>query len=101
MTPPDRGPQELLPTTRIGRTEFLSADVGDKHVLMNVEKQAYIGLDRVGKNIWDRLEEPQTIASLCEKLLTAYDVSDRTVLERDVREFLDNLRLYGLVEVLS
>jgi len=93
-------PQELLPTTRIGRREFIAADVGNKHVLMNVENGIYIGLDAVGKGIWERLEEPQTIAKLCEDLQRVYEVLDQPIFEREVTDFLGNLRLHGLVEVI-
>jgi len=90
----------LLPSTRIGRRDFLGAAVGNKHVLMNVDKGIYIGLDAVGKAIWDRLEVSQTIATLCDDLQTIYQVSDRTRFEGDVTEFIRNLRLHGLVEVV-
>ena len=93
-------PRELLPTTRIGRRDFIAADVGHKHVLMNVEKGVYIGLDVVGKDIWQRLEQPQTISELCDSLRSAYEVPDRAIFERDVRDFISNLRLHGLVEIL-
>jgi hypothetical protein len=92
---------QLLPGTRIGRRSFLAAPVGDKHVLMNVDKGIYIGLDAVGKVIWDRLEVAPTIATLCAELQTIYEVSDATRFERDVTEFIGTLRLYGLVEVLT
>jgi len=94
------GPHELHATTRVGRKEFLGADVGDKHVLMNVENGVYIGLDGVGKGIWERLEEPQTIASVCEQLKTDYLVSDQGLFEHDVLEFIAALRLHGLLEVI-
>jgi len=96
----DSSPQELLPTTRIGRREFIAADVGNKHVVMNVEKGIYLGLDDVGKGIWERLEEPQTIATLCERLRMAYEVPDRPRFEREVIEFIANLRLHGLIDVI-
>jgi hypothetical protein len=91
---------ELHATTRVGRKSFIAADVGNKHVLMNVDKGTYIGLDEVGKNIWQRLEEPQTIASLCEQLRKAYQVSEPALFERDVMEFIGNLRLQGFVEIV-
>jgi hypothetical protein len=91
----------MLPsTTRIGRKEFIAADVGDKHVLMNVEKGVYLGLDGVGRAIWERLAEPQTLAALYEGLQTTYQVSDRATFEHDVTEFIEQLRLHGLVEVI-
>ena len=100
MVRSDSSPQELLPTTCIRRKDFLAADVGNKHVLMNVEKETYIGLDDVGRNIWARLEEPQTIATLSEGLTTVYQVPDRPQFERDITEFIAKLRLLGLVETI-
>ena len=55
MMSSDPGPAELLPTTRVGRKESIAADVGNKHVLMNVERGIYVALDAVGKGIWERL----------------------------------------------
>ena len=96
----DSSPQELLPTTRIGRRGFLAAEVGNKLVLMNVDKGVYIGLDDVGKGIWELLEAPRTIASLCDDLEAVYAVSDRLSFERDVTEFVGALRLQGLIEAI-
>ncbi|HEX4511476.1 MAG TPA: PqqD family protein [Burkholderiaceae bacterium] len=98
--PPGRA-HELLPTTLIGRRAFVAADVGGKHVLMSADKGVYIGLDAVGKAIWQCLETPLTIAALCELLEAAYLVSDRAAFERDVTNFIEGLRLNGLVEPLS
>lgn len=101
MLKSDSSPQELLPTSRIARRQFLATDIGDKHVLMNVDNGVYLGLDAVGKGIWECLEQPQTIAALCEQLQAVYQVSDRTRFERDVTEFIGSLRLHGLVEIIS
>ena len=92
--------QELLPTTRIGRRAFIAADVAGKHVLMSEDKGVYVGLDAVGKAIWQHLETPLTIGALCEQLRADYLVSDRPSFERDVTNFLEGLRLHGLVETL-
>jgi len=94
------GPRELLPTTRIGRRAFIAADVGGKHVLMNVDKGVYIALDAVGKAIWQRLEAPLTIAALCEQLRATYLIDEQAAFERDVTTFIEGLRLNGLVETL-
>lgn len=96
----DEQPHELLPATRIGRRAFIAADVAGKHVLMSEDKGIYIGLDAVGKAIWQRLETPLTIAALCEQLQADYLVSDRPAFERDVIAFIEGLRLHGLVETL-
>lgn len=82
------------------RSEFLATAVGNKHVVMNVDKETYIGLDAVGKAIWDRLESSPTISALCGDLQTIYEVTDPTRFEADVAEFIGNLRLHGLVRVV-
>lgn len=92
--------RELLLATLIGRRAFIAADVAGKHVLMNTERGIYVGLDEVGKAIWERLETPLTIATLCEQLQETYLVSDRAAFERDVIDFIEGLRLHGLVEPL-
>ena len=90
----------LSGSARIVRTAFLAAAVGNKHVVMNVDKGTYVGLDAVGKNIWDRLESSPTITALCDDLQTIYQVADRARFEGDVAEFIGNLRLLGLVQVM-
>src|SRR5688572_11419536 len=96
----DSSPQELRLESRVGRREFIGTDVGNKYVLMAVESGTYISLDPVGKGIWERLKEPQTLGALCEQLQLTYLVADRTLFERDVIEFIGNLRLQGLVEIV-
>jgi hypothetical protein len=91
---------ELLPTTRIERRAFIATDLGGKHVLMSVDKGIYLGLDDVGKAIWQHLAEPLTIAALCELLQATYHVSDRAGFERDVLEFLQSLRFHGLLDAV-
>jgi len=92
---------DLVPTTRIERRTFIAADLGGKHVLMSVDKGLYLGLDDVGKAIWQHLAEPLTIAALCETLQATYHVSDRAVFERDVIQFLQSLRFHGLIDAVS
>ena len=93
--------QELAVTTRIERRAFIAADVGGKHVLMSVDKGVYLGLDDVGKAIWQHLAEPLTVAALCQTLQATYHVSDRGAFERDVIQFLQSLRFHGLIDVAT
>jgi hypothetical protein len=94
-------PREVVSTSWIERKPFLEAAVGGKHVLMSVEHGIYIGLDDVGKRIWDCLAAPQTIATLCNELGKEYLVGDQPTFERDVVDFVASLRLHGLVQVIE
>jgi hypothetical protein len=89
----------LLPSTRIGRGDFLGTEISGQLVLMNATKGNYVKLDDIGSQIWQRLERPMTVAELCEGLQGSYNV-DGSVLERDVITFLENMRIQGLLEVV-
>jgi hypothetical protein len=89
----------LLPSTRIGRADFLGTEISGRLVLMNAIKGNYVKLDDIGTQIWQRLERSMTVAELCEDLQAVYDV-DGSVLERDVITFLENMRIQGLLEVV-
>ena len=90
---------ELLAATRVGRAQCLSADIGTKLVLMSTDRGNYVGLDEVGAAIWERLEPPRTIAAICDELHAVFE-ADRTTLERDVREWVRQMRVQGLVDIV-
>jgi len=94
-------PRNVASTSWIQRKPFLETTVGSKHILMSVEHGIYIGLDDVGKRIWDCLAEPQTISTLCNEVGKGYLVDDQSTFERDVVDFVTSLRLHGLVQVID
>jgi hypothetical protein len=62
------------------------------------KNDVYYGLDPVGKQVWQLLQEPTTLAQICDILKADYDV-EPAQLESDIRELLEQLAEQGLVEI--
>jgi hypothetical protein len=77
------------------RGEWLSAMLGGEMVMMRDGK--YIGLSEVGVRIWDLLETPQDIGSLCAQLQREFAVDEATC-RAEVENFLGQLAEHGAVE---
>jgi len=66
--------------------EVLSASLDNELVLLSIENNRYFGSGEVGRRIWDLCEQPSSVATVVDKLLTEFDV-DRQQCEADVLEF--------------
>ena len=71
--------------------EVLFGDLDDEIVMMSVEKGCYYSLDLSATRIWELLEEPATLRSLCDQLVKEYEIDPETC-QRDVIAFLDKLQ---------
>lgn len=78
----------------------VSCVLNEEVAVLNVERALYFGLQGVGAFVWDRLEEPRTVAALCDEVLAEFDVP-QDVCQHDVIAFLDSLREAGLVDFVS
>lgn len=65
-------------------------------VILNLESEAYYGLDEVGTRMWEVLSTSTTLEGAFEQLLSEYDV-EPTTLRTDLQEFVDQLATHGLV----
>lgn len=82
-------------------SEQISSKVAGETVILNHSKGAYYGLDEVGVLIWDTLEKgPQTIESLCEAVVSEYDVDPDTC-KSDIDGLLKDLISEKLVEIIK
>lgn len=70
--------------------------VGDDHLAIDPEAGYCWALDRVGLRIWELLDSPATVGSLCARLGQEYAVDEETCL-RDVTDLLGSLVEEGLV----
>jgi len=78
--------------------DWLAARVGDELVMMSAAKGNYIGLSEVGARIWELIETPRTIDSLCDALVAEYDV-DPAACRAEVDTFLTTLGEHGAVRL--
>lgn len=76
---------------------FIMSPVGDEIVLMNIETGKYLGINRVGTEVWNLLEQPKTFNQLLEEILNEFEVTKQQA-EDEVKIFLSQLDNYNLIE---
>jgi hypothetical protein len=82
-------------------SDQISSKVAGETVILNHNKGAYYGLDEVGVLIWDTLETgPQTIDTLCEAVLSEYEIDPETC-KGDINVLLKDLIAEKLVETIE
>ena len=83
----------------VARTdESLSATLDGEAVLLQPEAGMYYGMNEVATLLWERLEEPATVADLRAELRSEFDV-EAAVADRDLRAFLADVEAADLLEI--
>lgn len=77
----------------------LTAPVDGELVMLDRRSSRYFGLDPIGHRIWELLEEPRSVESLCTALQSQFDVSPETC-QADVLRFLEQLEQAELLDVV-
>ena len=78
--------------------DWLAAKVGDEMVMMSAAKGNYMGLSPVGARIWELLETPRSMESLCRALVGEYDVDPATC-RAEVDSFIGTLSQHQAVRI--
>jgi hypothetical protein len=92
-------PGPIADVTMISRSpSVLAAEVEGEIVMMSIERGSYFGLDDIGSDIWKRIEQPCTFATLIDGLAVAYD-ADRATITADVRALLDRMAEQDVVRL--
>ncbi len=81
-------------------THQVSCKIHEEVAILHTERAIYFGLQGVGAWIWDALEQPRSVADLCESIESEFDVSPDEC-QADVVQILANLREEGLVDVVE
>ncbi len=76
--------------------DVLATNMGDETVLLSPQTGTYYGLNSVGQRILELVREPRTLDEVVKMLAKEYDV-ERTMLERDVMAFVQDLVRHSLV----
>lgn len=76
--------------------EPVAVELDRSVVMMSVDQGMYFGLEGTGPRIWSLLEQPRSVAQLCEDLMREFAV-DAEVCRREVCAFLEELRRAQLV----
>ena len=78
--------------------ELPSAEVDDDLVLIDLATNNYLGLDSIGRRIWELIETPRRIDALCATLAETHSGAGDEI-RADVIAFLGELHDEGLVLV--
>lgn len=76
----------------------LAAEVDSEIVMMSIEHGRYFGLDDIGSDIWKRIEQPCSFATLIEALTADYD-ADRDTIAKDVTALLTQMAEQDVVRL--
>jgi len=72
--------------------------VDDDLVILNIATGRYIGLDDIGRHIWDMIEAPMRVGDICEALAQQYR-GDADAIAADAKTFLEELAGEGIIRV--
>lgn len=78
----------------------LASQIQEEVVLMNLERGYYYSLDDIGSDIWHSLEQPVSVASLCQSLAAKYNAEAATV-TADVLTLLNKLLEHDLIAIMG
>lgn len=89
----------LTSNSTIVRSEsIMFSDLDGQTIMLNIETGEYYDIDPVGSDIWNRIEQPKSVADICQDLLQVYSVSLEKCQE-DMLPFLSELVDLGAIEV--
>jgi PqqD family protein of HPr-rel-A system len=76
------------------------AELDDEAVLLDVETGVYFGLNAIGTQIWNALQQGASPAEIVRQVLAEYEV-EPPALQADVAEFLATLQARGLIREVA
>ena len=88
---------DLTQKVKFADTVF-AQEVDGEMVLLDMNSENYFGLDAVGTDIWQAMQEEENLEKVLEILLEQYDVEEE-VLKNDLLAFVQKLQENGLVQV--
>jgi hypothetical protein len=84
----------------VRQSDLLSTTIGGDLVILNGATDTFIGLDEIGRHVWELLETPRRVDDICDRLASCY-AGDRDVIDRDVMAFLGELCAEDLVRLVT
>jgi hypothetical protein len=90
-----------LDTVIARRTDLMTSELSETElVMLNIERGSYYGMAETAKVIWNQLDEPRSIATVCAHLRTQFAVDQETC-ERETLAFVNEILKDDLVRVVE
>lgn len=77
---------------------FISSDLDEAVVMMDIEKGLYYSLNAVGAEIWEMIENPIAVKTICYNLSSEFDV-DEEKCESEVITYLKKLLDFNIISI--
>ena len=74
--------------------------VDDDLVMMDIKSGNYFGINPVGAEIWNKMEEPITVQGIINQLLAEYDIDEETC-RKETLTFIQQTLERGFLKVLD
>lgn len=81
-------------------SNHLYSEIGDDAVILDLGSGVYYGLNEVGVDIWQWLQEPKTEEQVLNQLLTEYDAEHEQVYQ-DIQSILKEMLKVGLIKIVE
>jgi hypothetical protein len=79
--------------------ELLSSQIDQQTALLDIERSKYFGFNKVGSRIWQLMEQPVIIETICQTLIREFDVEDGKC-RAEVMAFCSKLAADKLISIL-
>ena len=81
-------------------TTWLASDMDGETVMMSIENGEYYALTTVGSSIWNQLDDPISVQTVCLQLQEEYDVSPQQCKEETL-SLLNELAQKNMIKVVA
>lgn len=84
----------------VSAQDQVSTNLEGQLVVLNLKSGTYYGLKAVGARIWELIQQPVSVSTVCAQIQDEYEVSPE-LCQKDVVSLLGTLEQSGLVEVVD
>jgi|GEM_PF-1120513 len=93
-------PPLTLATVLSRRDDIIASDLSETEaVMLNIDKGFYYGVEDVAKFIWDALDQPISVAEICDRVMAYFVDVERATCEEDALTYAQELLDEGLLNV--
>jgi hypothetical protein len=93
-------PPLTLATVFSRRDDIIASDLSETEaVMLNIDKGFYYGVEDVAKFMWDALDQPISVAEICDRVMAHFMDVERATCEEDALAYAQELLDEGLLNV--
>jgi hypothetical protein len=79
---------------------LLTSEIGEELVMMDIDGGNYINLNKVGRIIWEQIEQPLLVSEMIVALMTRFNVGHQECME-DTLAYLKNMLVQKVIVVIE